>query len=245
MCHRPPCAHPCVDRFPEVTFNLLLGMGERDNVKKCCHYTNFVAYVIHHTGGTLVYISALTELIQPFFLLTLLPLGLQHLVSFIKYSQRENSQAIYDSLILILEVWFQLEVYAGAPLLLHEIPLIGTYMVLSAHYLWFIAAVVGRLQEVLAKKLATDDLSIESERSVEAVHRLPQRLSTMRQMSSLLVIPSPDKPQFPLPVVSITATTDPEGKQGRWQRDLDNFGTTGLAVDSVTVDSAPVDTAYA
>lgn len=89
------------------------------------------ARTLHHSGGLLVIASSPAGLVHPITLLpTVIPLSVQRILQLI-----EHCPSTYCTLLLAMEVWFQLESFAVFPNL-HTLPFVGHFCVLFSHYIF-------------------------------------------------------------------------------------------------------------
>ncbi|CAD7942359.1 unnamed protein product [Amoebophrya sp. A25] len=144
--------------FPEVTTALSAPWVLKNAVHYVDRWGMFidgVGYVIHHTGGAIVYGSALGRLIHPVLAICALPLALQHAVSFVKYI--DHGHGAYVFALLVLEIWYEFEFFFILPLVDHVVPLAGLCMVTIAHWLWTFRIVGCMLAEMFLTRTSSEE----------------------------------------------------------------------------------------
>eukprot|EP00392_Amoebophrya_sp_AT5.2_P001744 g1746.t1 len=144
--------------FPEVTTLLRapwMLYGVEHFVDRWARFVDGVGYLIHHTASSIIYAATLGHLVHPLMLTVAVPLALQHAVSPLKY----GNEAVYGGVLLVLEVWYQCEFFQLLPHIRHWVPLLGLWMLVTAHWLWLAnQVIVGIVSLFVDKEVGGDDL---------------------------------------------------------------------------------------
>ena len=125
----------------------------------------FTAFLMHHTGATIIFTANCAgTLAAEIFLLGAIANGLQHAASFLNFF----SKNLFLVLLLLCEVWMQLEFFHAMPVA-EAWSQLGIWCLIVSHWMFLSEALCGMLvghrdvNERLA--LGADDLGIHARRS--------------------------------------------------------------------------------
>jgi hypothetical protein len=144
--------------YPEVTSNLIAPVTRPDIydnnlADRLLTFLSGCAYVVHHSGGTMIYLAVSLEDMEFKRLgLVALAVGMQHLCTFIKY--RNNLLHVF--IILGLEIWFQFEAFYVFTFATLSVK-IGLWGVVLSHYIWFIQAVFVLIMDTVDSSSKKDE----------------------------------------------------------------------------------------